>query len=266
MISQYDIDTAANGEPYIDKDPHLHIAPSNGIEPGDIGELLLAMACPAAADCGRLVWGAYVDGGEAIRRSFDFKTVGTIGQWRAQFATLYALGVQDDTIVAATGAGTATQTVTVGDTEQLTIGAVLEWGVRRNDSQPFTVSVAAGGWQNASTRLRVNTPNVAGTPMTRSFRVRVCDGINGGLIYVPWAIRVNPSMELAQPTICVPVADSAGVGQATLTVNNIPAGLQASFGLDAQYITALGTAGAQFAARIGLYDGTPRRSRTCTLR
>lgn len=250
---------------YSNVEDHVTIVPSSGIVPADVAELLLAASCPSADDCGRLIWSAYTDGADAIRRTQDARWVGTIGQTREVLKRLFADGVQDDTEYQSFGAG-ATRTVNFGDDTQLVMGAVIEWGVERQLSQPFTLEIETTGWIASSDRLRWNSILAPGTSVNRKFALRICSGINGGLIYFPFGERVQPSMELMQPVVAVPMPNIGMLPQSTISVTNIPAGLQPTFNMDVKLMTAFSIATSQWARRIGLFDGKPRKADICTLR
>lgn len=169
----------------------------------------------------------------------DYNAVGTVGQMRAVFEQLYALGEFSQNRYTAVVAG-QTATSTVPNTDNFVVlGVRVDWGVDLLNWQPFDLVLATNGFQTLFNRQSVD----------RSFTVRVSRN-NGSSIYVPLAQR-TVGISFAQPTLG---QVNAATG-ATITASNIPATVAAAFGMTVQLLTAFHPITAAYGMALGLLDG-----------
>jgi hypothetical protein len=231
-----------------------------------VPEFLMAGCRTNSCDKKRVIPGVMLNKDDRpFWRAADHRYCGTIGQYAAILKALFALGISSDTETALAGAG-ATQTAVFLDSTPLSVGFELDWATELQLTQPFTLDLVTTNWGSAQQRMTISTTPLTPTPVNRSFRIRMdCGGERSGRIYVPWAMRVNPSMEVSQPVIAVvSLADVANVGQGTITVQNIPTSLQNRISFKATLLTAFGQQTSDFMQRIGFWSGQERPMIGCS--
>jgi len=177
----------------------------------------------------------------------DYTQVGTVGQTRAAIEALYAFGGFGDVRIAGILAGANDVATFPVANLPVSIGFRLDWGIQLLNYAPFDMNIHTVGWSTASTILSPQSPLV---DADRIFTTRV-QKVSGGSIFVPWAARVTPGMSVAQQVMAV----SVEVVAATISVENLPAAIAASFSMQVTLLTAFHPLTAQFATAIGAYVG-----------
>jgi len=180
---------------------------------------------------------------DAIAVNFqDYNTIGTVGQTRAVLATLYSAFKQDVSVTAMTvAATTATATFSTAAADLPgTAGFLLRWGIALNNFAPFDLNIVTTGWvsrfggDNANRNISIHVSNVIGSDL-----------------YIPWAVRVNPAMSMAQHVIAY--APQSDVTNGVIQVTGIPAALAANFSASIQFLSAFSPATAALAKGYDLF-------------
>lgn len=220
---------------------------------------------PAAWVCRRaaLTPGATGDGasyGRDVRdaalvfEQMDYNTIGTIGQTRAAWEALCAIGPQVVSPVDGVAAG-ADYAIAYPTGMPLAIGVELHWSVSLQFWAPFTFRVRTQRVQVLGAQFNPVTPiGAAGTPGSadRDLTVKVQRKTNGGRVWVPFATRVAPSMQHAQTKVAF--GSSVAADSATIFVTPPPGALFANFTVRAYLLTAHSPQGAAYLETIGAYQ------------
>lgn len=214
-----------------------------GYDPALAPESFLGRGCnnPSwVCDRGRLLppWLSNNEPGVVAAIVNDYTAVGTIGQMRAVFDTLYAIGEFQQTRYVGQLAGT-TSTATVNSSVP-SLGVRIDWGVSLLAWAPFDLNISTTNFETLFT----------GQTLNRSFSVRV-GGANGGSIYIPFAQRAT-GITQAQPAIGR-IAGGEG-GDGTVAATGIPAAIGASFSMTVQLLTAFHPITAAFGEGLNLLD------------
>lgn len=195
-------------------------------------------------------WIATTPSGTVAMNNNDYNAVGVVGQMRAVYKTLFALGLyQGLTVDAVNGPAISVATLPAALANIPTLGIRIRWGIALLNYAPFELTIATGntasgpGFGTLFGGVGANQQS-----LDRNITVTLT-GTNGGLFYIPLAQRANPGMSFAQPAIGV------GVDTTTVTFSGIPTAILASFSASVQLITAFHANAASFARALGIFDG-----------
>jgi len=216
-------------------------------------------------DSGRKpVAGIYTMGKEVIEARLDYPVVGYREAWAGCVESLTSFGKHSDDIVTAVKVGDDFIS-TYDDDTIIALGVCFSWSTERQTSQPFNLTLKLTNWENAGAGLSVNSAGTANpsTSVDRTATLYICQGVNGGRIYVPFAQRGTPSMLIAMPVIGRGKKQVSEQPIATASITNVPANLAASFNLTTQLMTAHSLTLAQFARRAGLYTQIAQAPKVC---
>jgi len=206
-------------------------------------------------DRGRLIPGyaTTMPPGEARLSSIDYTTIGPVGQVRAVVEQLYALGTQDvkrynmfpdpvnpNDFIAEFGAATAGPPP-VSQLLQNSLGFLIDFGIENLTFAPFDMQVRTAGF----------TTFGDGGVVDRNMVLRIA-GSNGGRIFVPWAMRINASMQLAMAKVAATVP--TGVSPAhEIRIVALPTNIANTFSATVQFLTANSPVTAEWAVGMGVH-------------
>jgi len=220
---------------------------------GDFG----AAADPFIIDGARMLqsWATDLDDTSLMVVAPDFPLVGHNASLRQGIETLYSLGVHDETVITA-----ALVPLTTNFQASFPLGAGpsigirIDWFVQMLSYGPFDLNIQTNGWKAGYTALDSGVGAPAGTQPSadRNLVLRARGGINGGSLFIPWAVRFGQGMNYAMHSIAR--APQPGEGASVfVAMNNIPSGLVAAFGFNVRLLTAYSPNTALMARIFGTY-------------
>lgn len=193
-------------------------------------------------------------GNDALKvKQVDYPVAGTVGQSRAVFETLFALGTHDETEHPGVLAGFDSISTFPASGAEPSLGFRLDWGIALLSFAPFNMKIVTSGWR---TGVALPPTGIAAAQATcdRTVELRVYPGASGGSVFIPWAQRFGTGMQIGQPVIgYVPFSDVAP--PATIRVAGLPAPIAAAFSQTVTLLTSFSPSTAFYAKLQNFYGG-----------
>lgn len=197
---------------------------------------------PFLVDGARLLqsWATDLDDTTLMSEAPDYPMVGTIASLRQVIESVYTLGVHDETVTVGVNVPATTDFVaTFANGAGPSIGIRLDWFVTQLSYGPFDLNIQTSGWLAGYTSLASGAGAPAGTQPSanRSLILRARGGVNGGSLFIPWAVRAGQGMNYAMHSMAY--APAPGEGAAPfIKVAGLPAGMVGAFGFNVRLLTA----------------------------
>lgn len=218
-------------------DPTYNLTPENLLGektnsgPHSLKRLVPGFATSRAKDGARLL-------------STDYPFVGNIAAMIACVDLLTSFATHADSRVLMSNAGTSF-TASYNGEAPASVGFVIDFGIGVNSFAPFDLVISSSGFGTLFDKLI----NLGAATVNRTNVTLRVDGSNGFSVFVPWAQRVTPTMQIAQPKVGVVTEESGEI-----IISNVPAAIVPALSATCFLLTASHPRTAEFASAVRLYS------------